>query len=413
MIEAILQQPLALSRHRAAPLLLEREQFLSHLLREGTSHTRVRSTAAYLIQIVRIMGLTTHLESVQIDEIKRASESWAKYRGPHRGRMSGVAAADCFNRVAKKWFRFHGLLANSVPATPYDDFVRDFVERLASTKGLSIATVRSYGQRARYFLKWLAARNIPLSSISLLDVDDYFACQSAEGWRATTLATEGNGLRAFFRHASSRGWCVAGLSQGVRSPAIPKYDGLAKGPTWKDVRRLLNSTGTNPAGLRARAIMSLCSIYALRSSEVARLRLSDFDWRDERFSVQRAKRGVSQQYPIQYEVGETILAYLTKARPRCSCRHLFVTLNPPYRPLVACSMWQITSRRMNQLKIASAQRGPHALRHACATHLLNKGTPLKGISDFLGHRDSRSIGVYAKFDIRSLRKVASFRLGLR
>jgi hypothetical protein len=88
------------------------------------------------------MGLTTHLQNVQIEEIKKASESWAEYRGPHRGRKTADAAADCFNRVAKKWFRFHGLLANSVPATPYDDFVRDFVERLASTQGLSIATVR-------------------------------------------------------------------------------------------------------------------------------------------------------------------------------------------------------------------------------------------------------------------------------
>ena len=47
MIEAILQQPLALSRHRAAPLLLEREQFLSHLLgKERATHAygRLRPT---------------------------------------------------------------------------------------------------------------------------------------------------------------------------------------------------------------------------------------------------------------------------------------------------------------------------------------------------------------------------------
>jgi len=31
--------------------------------------------------------------------------------------------------------------------------------------------------------------------------------------------------------------------------------------------------------------MSLCSIYALRSSEVARLRLNDFDWKEEKFTV--------------------------------------------------------------------------------------------------------------------------------
>src|SRR6266853_5909367 len=49
MIEGILEEPLALTRHRTAPLLKERELFLSHLLRQGTSHHRVRSIAAYLI----------------------------------------------------------------------------------------------------------------------------------------------------------------------------------------------------------------------------------------------------------------------------------------------------------------------------------------------------------------------------
>jgi len=147
---------------------------------------------------------------------------------------------------------------------------------------------------------------------------------------------------------------------------------------------------------------------------VARLRLSDFDWRDERFSVQRAKRGGVQDCPIQYEVGEAILHYLTKGRPRCPCRHVFVTLHPPHRPIAATSLWQITSRRMRKLKIDSVHLGPHSLRHACATHLLRKGTSLKQIAEFLGHRDSRSVGIYAKCDTRSLRKVADFRLtGLR
>jgi hypothetical protein len=59
MIESILEEPLALGCHRTAPLLREREQFLSHLLRQGTSRRRVRSIAAYLIHIVRLMELTS------------------------------------------------------------------------------------------------------------------------------------------------------------------------------------------------------------------------------------------------------------------------------------------------------------------------------------------------------------------
>jgi site-specific recombinase XerD len=42
--------------------------------------------------------------------------------------------------------------------------------------------------------------------------------------------------------------------------------------------------------------------------------------------------------------------------------------------------------------------------------LLKKGTALKDIADFLGHRDAKAIGIYATFDTRSLRKVAAFSL---
>jgi hypothetical protein len=95
MIEGILEEPLALTRHRTAPLLGEREQFLSHLLRQGTSHRRVRSIAAYLIHIVRLLELTS-LRSVGVEEIKKAGECWANYRGPHRRRKAGRTASLLF-----------------------------------------------------------------------------------------------------------------------------------------------------------------------------------------------------------------------------------------------------------------------------------------------------------------------------
>lgn len=73
-------------------------------------------------------------------------------------------------------------------------------------------------------------------------------------------------------------------------------------------------------------------------------------------------------------------------------------------------MYSTVKRRFKALGIESKGRGPHAPRHACATHLLKTGTPLKDIADFLGHRDTRLVGLYAKFDTRSLRKVAAFKL---
>lgn len=130
--------------------------------------------------------------------------------------------------------------------------------------------------------------------------------------------------------------------------------------------------------------------------------------------MRRAKRGGIQQYPIQYEVGEAILEYLQRGRARCACRHMFLTVRLPFRPLGPGGMWGIVGRQMKTMNIPSEHAGPHSLRHACATHLLKKGSSLKEIAEFLGHQDTRSVGIYAKYDQRSLHKVAAFSLaGIR
>jgi integrase/recombinase XerD len=394
-----------------APLLREREMYLAHLLRRGTSHFRARSVAAYLIHIVRLMGLT-QLRPVGIDEIERAGRRWAKYKGPHRRKSAGKRTAAVFAGVAKNWFRFHGhLKVRRAPDHPFDELLRDFVRFLRLRQGLAPETIKGYSSRAGIFLRWLHDRGQSLSSLSLVDVDQFLVHKTSVGWKPRTIAAQGQAIRSFLAHAAARGWCRAGMDRGIRTPAIPKYDQMPRGPSWKEVRRLLQSTrGSKPADRRALAALSLFSIYGLRSSEVARLRLSDFNWHDEILTVQRAKRGGLQRYPIQYEVGEAILAYLTRVRPRSSSRHVFLTISPPFRPVGASSMWQLTYRRMKQFKIESAHKGPHALRHACATHLLRRGSSVREIAEFLGHRDAKSIGIYAKFDKQSLRKVAAFRL---
>ena len=259
---------------------------------------------------MRQMDLTS-LRDVELEEIKKAGECWSNYRGPERRNKAGRAAAVCFTYVAKNWFRFHGhLVVPAVSPQPFDELIRDLVGYLRSVRGLSSETIKGYSWRAGVFLRWLSNRQGTLSSVSLNDVDAFLADKATTGSSRGTIATHCQALRTFFNYAGIRGWSAPRISRGIRSPSITKYDGVHKGPTWKEVRRLLQSTnGTKPATLRARAILSLCAIYALRSSEVARLRLSDFDWRDETLTVQRSKRGGVQQYPIQYEVGEAILRF--------------------------------------------------------------------------------------------------------
>ena len=55
--------------------------------------------------------------------------------------------------------------------------------------------------------------------------------------------------------------------------------------------------------------------------------------------------------------------------------------------------------------------GPHALRHACATRLINRGLSLKAIADQLGHQSLETTRIYAKVDLARLREVAHLNLG--
>ena len=186
---------------------------------------------------------------------------------------------------------------------------------------------------------------------------------------------------------------------------VREFRNTMAGPKLQRGRRfgdsLDSASGSSPSDLRAKAILLLFAIYGLRSSEVAGLQSSYFDWRNETFSVRRAKRGGVQQYPIQYEVGEAIIQYLQKGRKRCSSRHVFLSKYPPHGRIGPGPMWQIVGRRMQKLGIELEHVGPHSLRHACATRLLQKGASLREIADFLGHRNIKSIGIYARYDTRS------------
>jgi site-specific recombinase XerD len=248
--------------------------------------------------------------------------------------------------------------------------------------------------------------------VRLRDVDDFLVFKGTNGWSRKTARGYADTLRTFFRYAQQRSWCKPGIAEGIISPRLYVHEGLPEGPEWKQVQRLLEGVkGNSAAALRARAVLLLLTVYGLRSGEISRLLLSDFDWRMERFTVNHSKRGGIQVYPLQRGVGEAILEYIRKARPRTSCRNLFLTLNPPYRGVRHSSLWRITSTRMDAAGVRCRKRGPHCLRHACATHLLEQGASLKEIGDLLGHRDFNSTRIYAKVHLEQLRRVADFDLG--
>jgi integrase/recombinase XerD len=312
MLETLFEVESTLSRHRDAPLLAEREAFLKHRQEEGTSRAALRHLSSALLNI--IMGL--HLKSlreIDMKEIEEAARRWARTQRFNPRVRTYIHCVNYFTFTAKRWLIFLGKLkVPIVPRPRFADQVDDFARYMTEEQGLTSQSVKMQCFRAATFLSWFAQRHRSLKAMRLDDVDEFLALRATGGWTRKTIAGMSGGIRAFLRHSERRGWCRLGIAAGIVAPAIYKEEGLPEGPTREQVAALLRSvTGKSVATLRAKALLALFAVYGLRSGEVSRLQLGDFDWRDETLVVDHSKRGGVRKYPLQRDVGEAILDYIT------------------------------------------------------------------------------------------------------
>ena len=155
----------------------------------------------------------------------------------------------------------------------------------------------------------------------------------------------------------------------------------------------------------------LLAMYGVRSEEVARLRLSDVDWERDRIVFTRSKGAGRHEFPLHPAVGVSIIRYLKEARPKTPQREIFLTTFAPIVPLSGGAIWFAVARRLRERAPLLRHFGPHSIRHACGTRLINQGLTLKEVGDHLGQRDPDATRIYAKVDLVRLREVATFDLG--
>jgi site-specific recombinase XerD len=347
------------------------------------------------------------------DEIEAAAQHWARDQQERHRADFLCWSQGLFVTRATQWLRFLDRLqkAEKEPI-PFADLIEDFGLYCSRDRGLSPATVRNYRWHIGQFLAWWNKQNRTFSDVSVSNIDEYISLKGANQWTRVSVASCARALKAFFSHAERLGWCSSGIAAAIQSPRIFRQEALPSGPAWCDVRKLIASTNSDkPDDVRDRGILMLFAMYGLRSGEVAKLRLEDFDWERDILKVWRPKQRRTQQFPLNKEVGNAVIRYLREGRPHCACREVFLTLKSPFGPLSPSGLYHVTNKRFARLGIFTPRRGPHALRHACATRLMSEGFSLKEIGDHLGHRSSFATRSYAKVDISGLREIATFDLG--
>ncbi len=414
MFHQIFKMPFTIKRQFNAPLLEDRLRYLAYRAKQETLPSVLRQIARYQLIAIKYLNLKDNKQVFTLKELSAAAK-----RLDHHVRQQQRFKNGSYSKIrnnfignAKRWLQFLGRM--EIPKQPsIPSQVAEFICHMRKEQDVSDRTIcdRQY-HLVRFFNQIKEEPGPFLAGLTPARLDAILIHQFPKGvYGRETIRTRGSTLRIFFHYAERQGWCRPGIANCIQAPRIYKHATLPSGPCWEDVQRLLKTTeGDRSSDIRDRAIILLLAVYGLRGNEARKLCLEDFDWGRKILRIKHSKFGPIQQFPLVQTVEQALTRYLKEVRPQRSIhREIFLTLYAPYRPLT--HLFGIVSSRWEPLDVAIKHHGPHSLRHACATRLINQGLSLKAIADQLGHRDMDTTRIYAKVDMPRLREVANFDLG--
>jgi hypothetical protein len=189
MIENIFTVESARLRHREAPMLEERERYLSHLFNQGTSVHRVQIIASMLLHVIRLMELSSS-QIVTRADIERGSQRFLVDPESHIRATAGRSSRSEFTQIAVNWMKFlHQLSVTNSELDPARAIAEEFAHFLRSDRHRPRLTIRTYCARVIHFLRWAFVRYTSLSMISVNDVDTFLENKRSAGFVPPTIAS--------------------------------------------------------------------------------------------------------------------------------------------------------------------------------------------------------------------------------
>jgi integrase/recombinase XerD len=309
---------------------------------------------------------------------------------PLLGYLRDIAAVPVFER--------------DVAVTALDVLLGRYRRYLIEERGLSVSTtVPHYLDVARGFLQHCSiADEADLGALTSADVTHFVLWVSRRhtAGHAKSVTTR---LRSFLRYLYVEGLTGDGLVMAVPSVAAWQLTVLPQAISAADVARLLKSCDRRRAkGRRDLAVLTVLVRLGLRAGEVAALRLDDIDWRHGEVTV-HGKGNREDRLPLPHDVGEAIVGWLRRGRPRCDCPTVFIRLLAPHRGLSARAVSGIV--RQACMRAGMAPVGSHRLRHTVATETLRAGATLSEVGQLLRQHSLAATSIYAKVDRLALAAV--------
>lgn len=294
----------------------------------------------------------------------------------------------------------------NLPWAPNHDpaLLSAFCQWMHQQRGISDVTLSTYSIYIRELLRRIGDQPSRFNTRRLRE----FVLEKSRSWRRGAAKNCTTALRMFLRFLIAEGKCPVGLDAAIPTLAHWRLASLPRYLPPEDVERLIASCDRASAvGRRDRAVLLLLARLGLRAGDIVRVRLSDVDWKTA--SIQVCGKGRRHtRLPLTREVGQAIVAYLKKGRPRTHADALFIRCRAPFCAFKGpAAISDLVDKALRRAGVVRPSRGAaHLLRHSLATSMLWQGASLEDIGAVLRHSSAETTQIYAKVDIPTLRKIA-------
>jgi integrase/recombinase XerD len=284
-------------------------------------------------------------------------------------------------------------LDETKPATRHWDV---FHEMLMAERNASANTIEAYRRDLKDAAEAVRQRG-DLADASVELLRGYVESLGRQKLKPATAARRLSALRQYFKFLVTEGLRADDPTAALDSPKRGRP--LPKVLSETEVAAMIDGVAREDkaAALRLGALMELIYGSGLRVSELVGLPLAAAK-RDQPFLVVRGKGAKERLVPLGDAARHALGAYIAvrdKFLPRS------VKASPWLFPSSGGS-GHLTRQRLGQLmKDAAVKAGidparvsPHVLRHAFATHLLDRGADLRALQKMLGHADIATTQIY-------------------